>query len=68
MAKKNQQYGVSGYAKDKKRTLRELDMADPNYKEKQNKMNPVDKVQSQLDREDEESKGITERIRNIFYK
>jgi hypothetical protein len=67
-AGKNKQYGVSGYAKDKRKTLRELDMADPNYKEKMDNMNPIDKVQEQMDRDNDDEKGITERIRNIFFK
>jgi hypothetical protein len=68
MPKKNQQYGVSGYAKDKKRTLKELDAIDPNYKKDRDDMNPVDKVQEDLNRANENAKGITERIRNIFHK
>ena len=55
------QKGTSGYLKSKKKTLRELDaMTDPNAK------NELDQVQSVMDREDEESKGITQHIRNIF--
>ena len=60
------QIGVSGYAKDKRKTLKELDMADPNYEKKMKGMNPIDKVQEQLNHDDEEEKGITDRIRNIF--
>jgi hypothetical protein len=66
MAKKANQYGASGYGKDKRKTLKELDSVDPNYNTKD--MNPVDKVQEQMDRDNEDSRGITERIRNIFAK
>jgi hypothetical protein len=68
MAKKKHQYGVSGYIKDRKRTLRELDAADPNTKKEEDDMNPVDRVQEEMNRANDTAKGITERIRNIFNK
>ena len=59
---KNKQKGVSGYGKSKKKTLKELDEA----MDITPKSNPIDRVQDQLNHENEESKGITDRIRNIF--
>jgi len=53
------QKGTSGYLKSKKKTLRELDAAT-------GETNELDQVQSVMDREDEDSKGITQHIRNIF--
>lgn len=51
--------GTSGYLKSKKRTLRELEAAT-------GETNQLDQVQQVMDREDEDSKGITDHIRNIF--
>ena len=55
------QKGTSGYLKSKKRTLRELDAATG-----EGAKNELDQVQQVMDREDEDSKGITDHIRNIF--
>jgi len=53
--------GASGYLKSKKRTLKEIDaMTGEGAK------NELDQVQQVMDREDEDSKGITDHIRNIF--
>lgn len=55
--------GTSGYLKPKKKTLAELDEMSGN---KQPAKNPIDRVVEKQDIEDQESRGITERIRNIF--
>jgi len=57
--------GTSGYGKSKKKTLKELDRA-MDYSKEDMKDNAIDQVQQEMDRENEEEKGITDRIRNIF--
>lgn len=51
--------GTTGYLKNKKKTLRELD-------EMLGEDNSIDNKQHEMDRANEESKGITDRIRDIF--
>ena len=59
--KDTKQKGVSNYLKSKKKTLRELDAAT-------GETNKIDQVQQVMDREDEDSKGMTDHIRDIFKK
>jgi len=61
--KESSQKGVSGYLKSKKKTLKELDAATG-----EGVTNELDRVEQVMDREDEDSKGITNHIRNIFSK
>jgi hypothetical protein len=61
--------GTSGYLKNKKTTLKELDKATASPGKKSVPMeeeNPVDEAIKTMDRDNEEAKGITQRIRNIF--
>ena len=55
------QGGVSSYLKNKKSTLKELEAMSEG-------VNPIDQAASVMDREEEESKGITDYIRSIFMK
>lgn len=62
---RNKQEGVSGYMKDKKQTLEELNKAmDTNTPTP--KDNAVDETIRQMDREAETQAGVTDRMRNIF--
>ena len=58
--KENRQKGVSGYAKSKKRTLRELDEMLGEER------NQLDDIEAEMEREAEEEKGITNWVRDIF--
>ena len=59
--KDTKQKGVSNYLKGKKKTLRELDAAT-------GEPNKLDRVQQVMDREDEDAKGMTDHMRDIFKK
>ena len=51
---------TSGYLKPKKKTLKELEEALD--------INPIDAKQHEMDKEEEDRKGITDHIRDIFKK
>lgn len=58
--------GTSGYMKNKKKTIKEMDQMSSGEQEKLEKANPIDKAVAQEQRADEESRGITDTIRNVF--
>jgi hypothetical protein len=55
--------GTSGYLKNKKDTLKELDEVSGN---REPEKNPIDRAMENVQRADEDSKGWSERLRNIF--
>ena len=59
------QKGVSGYLKNKHRTLKELNDA-IDVSDDKTPDNAVDAASEAIEKEYEESIGITDRIRNIF--
>lgn len=59
------QKGTSGYLKSKHKTTKELDEIF-NEDRSEPEANAVDDGMAQVEREEEESRGITQRIRNIF--
>jgi hypothetical protein len=57
--KKVKQRATSSYLRRKKNVYRGLDEADPDY-------NPIDAQAEEMEREEEERRGITDHIRSIF--
>ena len=53
--------GTSGYGKKKGQTIKELEEA-------LDTRNPIEKEEEEMNKQHEESRGITQRIRDIFEK
>ena len=62
---KNKQEGVSGYAKSKKQTYKELEKA-MDHRDTPSTDNAIDDMEREMQRASEEVHGMTDRIRNIF--